>query len=61
MIHENADLREVCKRLATTYMADCPHSQVLWRGKDGSLTKEPGVGTIQAECVECFRVLGRES
>lgn len=61
MVHESADLRDVCRRLATTFMADCPHSQVLFRSKDGKLTKEPGPTTMQAECVECFRVLVRES
>ena len=61
MIYENADLREVCKRLATSFMADCPHNSLLWRSKDGSLSKEYKAESMQAECVDCFRVLVKES
>lgn len=61
MFHENADQREVLKRLATTFMADCSHDYVLWRRRDGGLVQKFEPGCVQAECVECFRVLVRES
>lgn len=60
-VHLNADLREVCRRLATTFMSDCPHKGLLWRKRDGSLVRDQTPDCVQAECVDCFRVLVRES